>query len=44
MHGYKDLVILNAETTSLNFDRRPFGFRLFDAVDECDWSYKFVNV
>ena len=44
MHGYKDLTILNAETTSLNFDRRPFGFRLFDAVDECDWSYKFVKV
>ena len=44
MHGYKDLTILNAETTSLNFDRRPFGFRLFEAADETDFSYSFVAV
>lgn len=44
MHGYKTLTILNAETTSTNFDARPHGFRFFEASDECDYSYKFIKV
>jgi len=44
LHGYKSLTILNAETTSSNFDARPHGFRMFDVADEYDYSYKFVNV
>ena len=44
MHGYKNLTILNAETTSTNFDARPHGFRLFDVADEYDYSYRFVKV
>ena len=43
-HGWKELTILNAETTSWNFDRRPFGFRLFEAESEIDFSYSFKEV
>jgi 3',5'-cyclic AMP phosphodiesterase CpdA len=43
-HGWKELTILNAETTSWNFDRRPYGFRLFEAACETDCSYSFVEV
>lgn len=44
MHGWRDLTILNAETTSNNFDSRPYGFRLFDIAGECDYTYTFVRV
>ena len=43
-HGWKDLTILNPETTSTNFDSRPHGFRLFDIADKYDYSYNFVKV
>ena len=44
VHGYGTLTILNAETTSNNFDARPYGFRMFEAADQYDYSYKFVKV
>lgn len=43
-HGWRELTILNAETTSRNFDARPYGFRMFEVADEYDYSYKFVRV
>ncbi len=43
-HGWKDLTILNPETTSTNFDTRPHGFRVFDITDPYDYSYNFVKV
>ena len=43
-HGWKDLTILNPETTSTNFDTRPHGFRVFDIADPYDYSYNFVKV
>ena len=43
-HGWKNLTILNPETTSTNFDTRPHGFRLFDIADQNDYSYNFVQV
>ena len=43
-HGWKDLTILNPETTSTNFDSRPHGFRLFDIPDKYGYSYNFVKV
>ena len=41
-HG--NLTILIAETTSRNFDRRPFGFRMFETENGIDYSYEFVPV
>ena len=43
-HGWKDLTILNPETTSTNFDARPHGFRMFEVADGYDYSYNFVKV
>ena len=42
--GFGELTILNAETTSNSFDRRPFGFRMFEVDDNMDYSYRFVRV
>ena len=44
MRGYKELTILNPETTSTNFDARPHGFRMFDVASADDYSYEFVRV
>jgi len=44
MRGFKELTILNAETTGNNFDQRPQGFRMFEVNNESDYSYNFVKV
>ena len=44
LHGWKGLTILNAETTSRQFDGRPVGFRLLDVAGENDYSYNFIRV
>jgi len=44
LHGYKELEILNAETTCCNFDGRPFGFRLLTLSAIGDYTYKFIGV
>ena len=41
---HKELTILIAETTSRNFDKRPFGFRMFETENGVDYSYEFVPV
>ena len=41
---YRDLPILNAETTCLNGDRRPFGFRLLRIRPDLSYDYDFVSV
>ena len=43
-HIYKNLHILNAETTCLNSDRRPFGFRLLRIHPDGSYDYDFVPV
>lgn len=43
-HGWRELTILNAETTSRNFDVRPYGFRMFEVAADGDYSYRFVRV
>ena len=40
--GYRDLTILTAEALSLNFDNRPFGFRVFRVADDFSYSWNFV--
>jgi len=42
--GFKDLMILNAETTCLNFDGRPRGFRLLEIETKDEYTWKFVRV
>ena len=43
-HGWKELTILNPETTSTNFDARPHGFRMFEVADQHDYCYNFIKV
>ena len=43
-HVYNGLPILNAETTCLNSDRRPFGFRLLRIRPDGSFDYDFVPV
>ena len=46
VRGWKDLAILNPETTSRDFDERPLGFRLLEifspALDDFIYSFKSV--
>ena len=44
MRGYKDLTILNAETTSRNFDMRHRGFRLFEVDEAMNYTYGYIRV
>ena len=41
---YRDLPILNAETTCCNGDKRPFGFRLLRIHPDGSYDYDFVPV
>ncbi|MBQ9875245.1 MAG: metallophosphoesterase [Thermoguttaceae bacterium] len=42
--SYRDLPILNAETTSRNFDKRPFGFRLLKIDADMNYEWNFVGL
>ena len=44
VRGYRGLTILSAESLSLNFDGRPFGFRVFRIDDDFTWSWNFHPV
>ncbi len=44
MRGYRGLTILSAESLSLNFDQRPFGFRIFRVANDFSWSWNFHPV
>lgn len=44
MRGYRGLTILTAEGLSLNFDQRPFGFRVFQVADDFSYSWNFHPV
>lgn len=41
MRGYRNLTILSAESLSLNFDGRPFGFRVFEIADDFSFSWNY---
>jgi 3',5'-cyclic AMP phosphodiesterase CpdA len=41
VRGYRGLTILTAEGLSLNFDQRPFGFRVFQVADDFSYSWDF---
>ena len=44
VRGWRDLTILTAESLSLNFDQRPFGFRVFQVADDFTYSWNFHQV
>lgn len=44
VRGYRGLTILSAESLSLNFDERPFGFRVFTVDDDFNYSWNFHEV
>ena len=41
VRGWRGLTILTAEGLSLNFDQRPFGFRVFQVADDFSYSWDF---
>ncbi len=41
---YRGVPILNGETTSRNFDRRDFGFRLLKIDEKLNFTWDFVEV
>jgi len=42
INEYKGIQLVNAETTSKNFDKRPFGFRLWHVGDARPFKHDFV--
>lgn len=42
INEYQGIQLINAETTSKNFDKRPFGFRLWHVEDERPFKHEFV--
>ena len=44
VRGWRGLTILGAESMSLNFDGRPFGFRVFKVADDFSYSWNFIAV
>jgi hypothetical protein len=38
------MFVMNAETASINFDKRPFGVRLLTAEPDGAYSWDFVKV
>lgn len=44
MRGWRDLTILNGEATSVNFDERPHGFRMFEIAPDLTYSWSFIPV
>lgn len=41
---YEGVKLLNSETTSLNFDERPFGFRMLKIDAEMNYEWNFVGL
>jgi 3',5'-cyclic AMP phosphodiesterase CpdA len=42
INEYKGIQLINGETTSSNFDKRPFGFRLWHVTGERPFKHEFV--
>ncbi|MBI9016519.1 MAG: metallophosphoesterase [Phycisphaerae bacterium] len=42
INNYNGIMMVGAETTSKNFDKRPLGFRLWHVVDNVSLSHEFV--
>ncbi len=44
MRGCRGLTILSAESLSLNFDQRPFGYRVFQVADDFSYAWTFQSI
>ena len=42
INAHKGIQLVNAETTSNNFDKRPFGFRLWQIGDNRPFQHEFI--
>lgn len=44
VNEYKGIQLVNGETTSKNFDKRPMGFRWWDVSSDCTLKHRFVEL
>lgn len=44
VNDYQGIQMVNGETTSRNFDKRPLGFRLWTAAEQGTLSHQFVKL
>ena len=44
VNDYKGIQLVNGETTSRNFDKRPMGFRLWHIGDFRPFSHEFISL
>ena len=44
INDYKSIQLVNGETTSKNFDKRPFGFRIWHVMDPRPFKHDFVSL
>ena len=44
INDYKSIQLVNGETTSQNFDKRPFGFRVWHLMDPRPFKHDFVSL
>jgi 3',5'-cyclic AMP phosphodiesterase CpdA len=44
VNDYKGIQMVNGETTSKNFDKRPMGFRMWTAEEQGSLSHEFVKL
>ena len=42
--GWKGMAMLNAENTCMNFDERPFGFRLLTVRPDASFTWEFQAI
>ena len=44
VRAFEGMLVMNAETTSINFDKRPYGVRLLTAEPNGDYRWDFYKV
>ncbi len=44
VNDYKGIQLVNGETTSKNFDKRPMGFRWWDVSSDSTLKHRFVEL
>ena len=44
INDYQGIQLVNGETTSKNFDKRPFGFRVWHVMDRRPFKHDFVSL
>ena len=44
INDYKGIQLVNGETTSKNFDKRPMGFRFWHITESRPFRHEFINL